>query len=101
MVQGGENLGLALEAGQSVQIRHERVRQDLERDVAPELRVACPVDHAHTAAAERRADFEGPEASSRWQRHEAAGDGCAALILVGAARQSWGCPGICVITNGL
>ena len=47
MVQRGEDLGFALEAGQAVGISGERLGQDFERHVAVELRVAGAVDLTH------------------------------------------------------
>jgi hypothetical protein len=44
MVQRGENLGFSPEAGQSIRIVREVFRQNLQRDVAIELRVARPID---------------------------------------------------------
>ena len=47
MVQRGERLGFALETRQAVGVLRERVGQDLDRDVAIELRVGraktCPI----------------------------------------------------------
>src|SRR5437773_9799113 len=45
-------------------IRRERIRQDFDRDVAIELRVARPIDLAHPAGAERRENLVLPEAGS-------------------------------------
>ncbi len=63
----GKHLGLAPETGEALQVRRERVRENLERDVASELRVARPIDDAHAAAAERLDDLKGSESSSGCQ----------------------------------
>ncbi len=57
MVQRRGGAGLLLEAPQPVGIGGERRRQHLDRDVAPEPRVAGAVDLAHAASAERADDF--------------------------------------------
>ena len=60
--------GLLLEAVEAIGIRREDTGQDLDRDVTPEPRIACPVHLAHAARAERGHDLVGPEASARFQR---------------------------------
>jgi len=69
MRQGGEQLGLALEAREAIGILREGCGQRLDRDVAPEARVAGAIDLAHAAGAERRDDLEGAEAGSGGQGH--------------------------------
>ena len=68
MVQAGEDLRLPLEAGQAVGISREGVREDLEGDLAVQLRVGGLVDLAHAALADEGgngvvsdlgADFQG------------------------------------------
>ena len=54
MVQRREHPRLALEAREPIRVARERARQDLDRDVAPELRVARAVHLAHAARAEQR-----------------------------------------------
>ena len=51
MVQRREHLRFALEAREAIGIGGEGVRQDLDRDVAIELRVARAIDLAHAAGA--------------------------------------------------
>ena len=60
--------GLLLEAVEAIDIGREDAGQDLDRDVTPEPRIACPVHLAHAACAERGHDLVGPEASARFQR---------------------------------
>ena len=64
MIQCCEYLRLALEARDAIGILRDTVRQDLQRDVATELRIARAIHLAHPAGAERRDDFVGTEASS-------------------------------------
>ena len=53
MVQDGERLRFAREPRQPIRIIRERVRQDLQGDIAIELRVAGPLHLAHAAFADR------------------------------------------------
>ena len=57
MVQRGEDLGFALEAGQAVGIGGEGLGQDFQRHVAVELRVAGAVDLPHPACANLGGDL--------------------------------------------
>ena len=54
MVQRREHPRFALEAGEPIGIARERGWQNLDRDVAPELRVVRTVHFAHAARAEQR-----------------------------------------------
>ena len=60
----GDRLGLPLEALQGGRVPRQVGRQDLQRHVAVELRVARPVDLAHAADAERREDLVGAQAGT-------------------------------------
>jgi hypothetical protein len=60
---------LLLEARQAPLVRGERLRQDLQRDLAPEPRVARPIHLSHSARAERREHLEGTEPLTRLERH--------------------------------
>jgi hypothetical protein len=64
MVERREHLRLAREAGEAIGILRDALRQDLQRDVAPELRVARAIDFAHSTRAERPDDFVETEASA-------------------------------------
>ena len=57
MIERGEDLRLALEAGEAVGIGGEGRWQELEGDVAVEPRVARAVDLAHAAGADCRDDL--------------------------------------------
>ena len=72
MIEGGQHLGLALEARKPVGIRGERLGKNLDRDVAAELRVLRPIDLSHPARAERREDLVRSEAGSGRQGHRVA-----------------------------
>ncbi len=69
MVERGQQPRLALEAGEPVRIGREEARQDLDRDVAPELRVAGAVHLAHPARTNGGLNFVRTEASTGWQGH--------------------------------
>jgi hypothetical protein len=69
MRERGDGLGLALEARERVGVGGQLRGEDLDGDVAVELRVAGAVDLAHPAGAERREDFVGPETGPGSQRH--------------------------------
>ena len=59
------DLRFALEAREPIGVGRERVGQDLDRDVAIQLRVARAIDLAHPAGAERRQDLVGAEPRAR------------------------------------
>jgi hypothetical protein len=69
MVEGGECLRLALEASEAIGVTRERVRDDLQCNVALEPRVARPIDLAHATGAERRVDDVGADAGTWRQAH--------------------------------
>ncbi len=73
VVEGGEDLGLALEAGQAVAagpgVAREMGRQDFDGDVAIELGVAGAIDLAHRAGAEGADDFVDAKACAGLERH--------------------------------
>src|SRR6516165_7940651 len=53
MVERGEHLGFTVEAGDALGIVGEGSRQDLQGNVATELRVLGAVDFAHAASTKR------------------------------------------------
>ena len=71
MVELGQELRLALEAREALRVRGEGRGQDLDRDLALELRVGGAVDLAHAALAELGGDLVGAEAGSRAEAHRA------------------------------
>jgi hypothetical protein len=59
MIQRGDRAGFALETLAALRVRGKIRRQNLDRNVAPEARVARSIDFAHTAGAEGDDDFVG------------------------------------------
>ena len=57
MVQRGEDLRFAIEAGEAVGVAGEGSGKNFDSGVAVELGIAGAVDFAHAAGAERREDF--------------------------------------------
>ena len=57
MIERREDLCFALEARQPVRILREPVGQDLQGDLAAELRIAGAIDLAHPSAADGACDF--------------------------------------------
>jgi hypothetical protein len=62
MIQRRERLRLTLEPRQAFGVRRERVRQDLDRDLAIERRVGCPIHLAHSTHTDLGGDFIRAEA---------------------------------------
>ena len=62
MRQRRDCMRLALEARQAIRIGRELRRQDLDRDLATQLRVARAIDLAHAAGADRRDDLVDADA---------------------------------------
>ena len=69
MVERGQQLRLAREARSALRIGDEDVGQDLDRDVAIELRIASAIDLAHSAGPKRAEDLVRTEARAGGQRH--------------------------------
>ena len=57
VIQRREHLRFALESREPVWVRGKRRRQDLQRDIAIERRIARTIDLAHPARAEGADDF--------------------------------------------
>ena len=72
MRQRGDRLGLALEARERGRIGGQVRRQDLDRDLAIERRVARAVDLAHAARAERGDDLVLSERCAAGEAHREA-----------------------------
>jgi hypothetical protein len=73
MRERGDGLRLPLEPREGCGVRGERLGQDLDRDVAIQLRVARSVDLAHAACTKQRDDFVRAEASAGGDGHVVAG----------------------------
>jgi len=65
VVEGGEEMGLALEAGEAVGVPGDLGRKRLDRHIAPELRVLGAVDLSHPPGPEGSQDLVGAEAVAR------------------------------------
>ena len=79
MVERREDFGFALEAREPVGVGRERRRQDLDRDLALQLRVGRAIDLAHAAFADLRGDLVDAEARAgsegqRWRDYRARTD---------------------------
>ena len=69
VIQRRERLRLADESLQAILVGDEALRQDLQGDIAIELRVPRLVDLAHAARSESGQDFVGAETSTRRECH--------------------------------
>src|SRR5580765_5596374 len=69
MVERGEELGFAFEAGDAIGIDSEEFRQDLQRDIAIQLRVARAIDLAHPAGTQWGKDLVRAESCAGLERH--------------------------------
>ena len=68
MIQRREDLRFALEPGDAVRIVGEHLREDLDRDFAPQLCVARAINLSHAAAAEGSDDLVRPDARAGLDR---------------------------------
>jgi hypothetical protein len=75
MIERCQDTRLALESREPLWMRREGVRQDFDRDIAPEARVVCAVHLTHSASAKRRNHVVVPNAIAGRQprRRRAAG----------------------------
>src|ERR1700680_777259 len=71
MMQRGERLVFAGESREAISVVREGFRQDLDRHVAIQLRVAGAEDLAHAAFAEQGRDLVDAESRARSQRQVA------------------------------
>ena len=88
MVQRRQGLRLAREPCKPFCISSEDARQNLDRDVAIELRIARAVHLTHSACSERREDLVWPETSARGETHgdfTNAGQSSTTLMVLGIA----------------
>ena len=70
MRERGDGARFLLESRDGRRIGREPRRQNLDRDVAAEPRVARAIDLAHPARAERGENLVGPESRARVQQSE-------------------------------
>jgi hypothetical protein len=69
MVQSGQNLRFASEAGEPFRIAFERCGENLHRYVAIKPGVTCAIHLTHTAASERPGHLIRPDAIKRSEGH--------------------------------
>ena len=69
MADRREEARFAIEPHEAIRIGGHRIRQHLERNLAPEARVTGPIDLAHPACADERDDFIRAQACASWKRH--------------------------------
>ena len=67
--EAGKDLGLPREPGEALWVSREGVGEDLQRDLAVELRVGRLPDLAHAAFPEEGGDVVVPEAGARVKSH--------------------------------
>src|SRR5450759_2759487 len=72
MVERRQHLRFTAQARESIGIGGERVRQNLQRDVAIELGIPRAVDLAHAARANERQDFVYAETGAGCEGHSGA-----------------------------
>jgi hypothetical protein len=65
VTERGQHAGFGHEARHAIVLIGKDARQDLQRDVATELRIACAIDVAHPARADTLANHVGAGAASR------------------------------------
>jgi hypothetical protein len=70
MVERRKDLGFATKTREPFSVCGECCWEDLQRDVASELRVFRAIHFAHPAAANQRQDFVRAEASPRSKGHD-------------------------------
>ena len=70
MIEGGERLCLALEAGDGIGICRRELGKNLDRDVAIQPAVARPVDVAHPTGANRRENLVRSDPGARQKGHK-------------------------------
>src|SRR5439155_13303146 len=73
MIERGEDARLALEARAPIEVRHERVVQDLERHLPSELRVFRTKDLAHPTRTQQREETVRSDGRARDECHEPRG----------------------------
>ena len=91
MVEGCEDFRFTLEASHAVAVPGKRFRQNLQRHVTAEPRVACAVDFAHPACTDRRQKFKWPEFCSNRLHHcflSAAGQFVTSVIVLSVSPSS-------------
>src|ERR1700694_5614477 len=70
MVERGQDLGFALEAGHALGVAGKRLGQNLQRNIALQLGVAGAVHLAHAAGTDGREDLVRAKSRTHCQRHD-------------------------------
>lgn len=70
VIERGQELGFATQAGEPLRIAGEGLGQQLERDLAPEFGIAGAVDLTHATRAQGGDDDEGAQGGASCQSHE-------------------------------
>ena len=86
MIQRGEHTRFALQAREPVGVARERVRQELDRDIAIELRVARVVHLTHAARTEQGMHLIHTKAPA-FNRHPRLGTVSSPRTTAGASRK--------------
>ena len=71
MRERGDRLRFAFKAREPIRIGRDGGRQNLDRDLTPQFRIARPIDLAHAAGTNRRDDFIGADDRARGKAHHA------------------------------
>ena len=87
MLELGQDLRLAPEAREAVRVGSESLGEDLDRDLALQLRVGRAVDDPHPALAERAGDLVATEAGAGREAHRGSASAQFWTSVTGAA--SW------------
>jgi hypothetical protein len=69
MVERGQHLRFAAEPREAVGVVRHLREQDLDRDLAMQVRIARPIDFAHAPGAQQGNDFVRAETSAGGERH--------------------------------
>jgi hypothetical protein len=69
MIERCERFGLALKAGEALGVHSQRLRQDLEGDLALQGSVPRPIDLTHAASTQGAGELIGAEARAWLEGH--------------------------------
>jgi len=69
VIEGGEQLRFTTEARDAAGVGGERVRQNLQRDISVQPRIASAIHLSHSAGADRRNDLVDVDACSAGEAH--------------------------------
>src|SRR5215813_3018327 len=69
MIQGCENFSFTHETADAVCVARELIWQNFDRNVALQFRIACAIDLAHSALAQKSRNFERAKSCTYFYRH--------------------------------